>query len=174
VYKAITGITTAAPARITSPAHGVPDGWSVAVVSVQGMRQINAKYDPPRSNEFHKATVVDSNTVDLFDVNAAGFTAYASGGYLQYLTPVDLAGFTARMQIRLTAEAEDPPLVSLTSSSGITLNNTTKTITITISAADTADLDFAAGVFDLELISGSGVVTSLLQGTITVEDEVTR
>ncbi|MBK8773002.1 MAG: hypothetical protein IPM06_21575 [Rhizobiales bacterium] len=33
VHAAITAITKAAPAVITSSAHGVPDGWRVAVVS---------------------------------------------------------------------------------------------------------------------------------------------
>jgi hypothetical protein len=61
-----------------------------------------------------------------------------------------------------------PPLT------GIALDDTVKTILLTISATDTAALTFLAGVYDLELVSGSGVVTQILKGNITVDTEVTR
>lgn len=174
VYKAISGITRAAPAVITASAHGLPDGWRTAVVSAEGMKEINAKSMPPASDEFKKATVLTSSTVELNEVNSAEFRAYTSGGYLMYYTPVDLDGYTARLQVRATEQATGAPLLSLTSSAGITLDNTNKTITITISAADTADLDFATGVYELEMEDGSGVVDQLLKGTVTVEPEVVR
>lgn len=172
VYKAITGITRAAPAVVTAVGHAVPDGWSVAIVSALGMRQINAKHNPPRSNEFHKATVLSSSTLALNDVNAAGYDAYTSGGYAQYYTPVSLSGYTARMAIK--DQAGGTVLLSLTTSnSRIALDDTLKTITLTISATDTAAIDWTEGVYDLELVSGSGVVTALLSGTISIEGEVT-
>lgn len=173
IYKAISAITRAAPAVITATGHDIPNGWQAAVVSVEGMREINAKYNPPRADDYHQVTVLTANTVELNDVNSAQYTAYTSGGYLQYRTPVSLSGYTARLQIRETTESEDA-LVSLTSSSGIALDNTAKTITITFAAADTEDYDFTSGVYDLELVSGAGVVTCLLKGTVTIEPEVTR
>jgi hypothetical protein len=48
------------------------------------------------------------------------------------------------------------------------------TITLTISATDTAALTSGRGVYDLELVSGSGIVTRLLQGVATISRNVTR
>lgn len=175
VYKAITAITKAGPVAITSTTHGVPDGWDVAIVSAGGMRQLNAKNWPLRSSDFHAATKVDANIITLNDVNSSGYTTYTSGGYIVYYTPVDLSGFTARMQIRATATAANPPLVSLTSTAGdIVLDNTAKTVTVTIAAGVTAAYTFYTGVYDLELASATSVVTRLMYGDVTVVDEVTR
>ncbi len=174
IYKAITAITKAAPASITATSHGLVDGWRAAVVSVVGMREINAANKPPRSTDFHKVTFVDANTVTLNDVNSALYTTYTSGGFLQYYTPQSLASYTARMQIRPTAADTATPLVSLTDSSGITLSDAAKTITITITAAVTAALTATAAVYDLELVSPTGVVTKLIQGNVTIASEVTK
>lgn len=178
-YKLITAITQTAPARITAAAHGIPSGWRVAVVSVKGMTQINAEASPPKDKDYHVATIIDVNTVELNDVNAADFKPYVSGGYLQYNTPVDLAGFTARIKIKdkvggtvlASTEAGDTPLNIITA----TVSNTDKTITLTISATLTAALSWVKGVYDLELVSpdATPVVTALLTGKITVSKEVT-
>lgn len=172
VYKAITGITQAAPARITCVGHGVPNGWRVAVVSVKGMTQINAENSPPRSSEYVAATVIDSDTLDLNSVNSALFKPYTSGGYVQYYTPKDLAGYTARMTIK--DEIGGTSLLSLTTAnSRIALDNTAKTITLTLDAADTEAIDWTTGVYDLELVGSDGSVTALLYGTVSVSEEVT-
>ena len=174
VYKAITAITKAAPVSITATAHGVPDGWRVAIVSVQGMRQINAKNAPPRATDFHKATKTSADVIALNDVNSSEYDAWTSGGYIMYYTPVSLSGYTARMQIRPTAEDTATPLVSLVSPTDIVLDDTTKTISITIAASVTAAYTFLSGVYDLELVSAGSVVTKLLSGNVTVEAEVTK
>lgn len=178
VYKPITGITAASPVSITATSHGLPDGWPVAVVSAGGMRQINAKHWPLGDADFHQATVTNANAITLNDTNSAEYTPYTSGGALVYYTPVDLASYTARMQVRST-QADSTVLLSLTTSAappltGIALDNTLKTITLLISATDTAALTFLSGVYDLELVSPTGVVTQLLAGIVTVTDEVTR
>lgn len=172
VYKAITGITQAAPARITSPSHGVVSGWRVAVVSVKGMTQINASSTPPKAKDYNKATVIDSSTVELNAVNAADFKAYTSGGYLQYNTPVDMTGYTARMAIK--DKIGGTVLLSLTTvNSRIVLDNTAKTIRLLVAATDTAAITWAKGVYDLEMVSASGEVTSLMSGSVSVVKEVT-
>lgn len=180
IYKAITAITQTLPCRITSTAHGVIDDWRVAVVSVKGMLQINADVDRhgiPYTRAYHKATVIDANTVELNDINSADFKPYTSGGYLQFLTPVDLTGFTARMKIRdriggtilASTEVGDTPLDIIT----VTLDDVLATITLNIAASDTAALTWTKGVYDLELVSAGGVVTTLLSGKISVTKEVT-
>jgi hypothetical protein len=47
------------------------------------------------------------------------------------------------------------------------------TITITVSATDTAALTAADGVFDLEITSGS-VVTRLIEGTYSIRRNISR
>ena len=89
-------------------------------------------------------------------------------------TPVNLTGYTARMQVRSTYDATST-ILSLTSGSGITLGGSAGTIAITASATVTAALTAPwAGVWDLELVSGGGVVTRLLEGAASVSPEVTR
>jgi hypothetical protein len=171
LFKAITAISKTAPARLTVTGHGLTDGWRVAPVSVLGMRQINAP-DPQklRDADFHRATVIDANTVDLNTVNAAGFSTYTSGGYLQFYTPASLDGCTARLVIK--NRVGGTVLVTLTHADGITLNDTAKTIAFVFEAEDSADYTWTTGVYELEIEDASGVVTGLFFGTVTVTPEV--
>lgn len=88
-------------------------------------------------------------------------------------SPIDLTGFTARMHVRDTVDAPDPPLLSLTTPGDITLGGGSGTIRVIISAAATSALAFTKGVYDLELVDGA-VVTRLLQGAVKLSREVTR
>jgi hypothetical protein len=77
---------------------------------------------------------------------------------------INLTGYTARMQVRSTLESAEA-LIELTTANGrIALGGSAGTITLTISATDTAALTAGRGVYDLELVSGSGIVTRFLQG----------
>jgi len=120
IYKAITGIAKTAPARITAVAHGIPDGWRAAVTNAGGMTEINASANSLRDSDYKQVTVVDVDTVDLNAVNAAGFHAYTSGGYIQYNTPVDLTGFTARQAIKARVAAPVLLQCSVAGTSGTT------------------------------------------------------
>lgn len=172
VYKSITGITKTAPAQVTAVGHGIPPGWRAAVVSVKGMTQINALNTPPKDSDYHPVTVVSNDAVSLNDVNAAEFSTYTSGGYLQFNTPVDLTGYTARMTVRDKVGGTE--LLSLTTENArIVVDPVGYKITLNISATDTAALTWKKGVYDLELQSATGVVTALLAGSISVTKEVT-
>ena len=174
IYKAITGISNAAPMVVTAVGHGLTSGWRVAVVSVLGMRQANAKHTPPRTSEFKRVTVADVDNVSFNDVNSAEYDAYTSGGYLQFYTPVDLTGYTARMTIKDRTGGEI--LLTLTSGAPdnrLVIDVAARTITLTITATDTAPLAFTKGVYDLEMASPSGVVAKLYYGSITVRREIT-
>lgn len=174
VYKAITAITKAAPVSITATGHGLATGWRVAVVSAGGMEQINAPNSPPRDSDFEQCTVGDANTITLNRVNSTEYDTYTSGGYLQFYTPVDLVGYTARMDIKNRIGGTE--LASITSGAPdnrIVLDNVNHTITITISAADTAAFTWTKGYYDLEMVSPTGVVTTIFSGTVTLTREVT-
>lgn len=171
VYKPISAIPQSAPATLTVTGHGMIDGWACAVTAVQGMTQINAAHTPPMATEYVQGTVVDANTIELNSVNAAGFDLYETGGYIQYLTPVDLTGMIARMMIK---DSKGNLLATLTTENGgVTLNNTTKTIQLLISATDTALLTVGKHLYDLEMESSTGVVDELCHGKIVVTAEIT-
>lgn len=174
IYKAITAITKASPVAITAVAHNLPDGWRAAVVAAGGMRQINAKTVPPRSTDFHQATVTGADTLTFNEVSSAAYTTYTSGGSLVYYTPVTLAAYTARMHIRRAVESATSLLALTTENGRITIDDTAKTITLLIAATDTDDLSFTTAVYDLEMVSSGGVVTQLLKGDVTLVTEVTR
>lgn len=172
IYKPITGITAAAPAVITAVGHGVLEGQRVAIVSVLGMTQINATNTPLRASDYHKAHVIGVDSISLNDINAAGFSPYLSGGYLQYLTPVDLTAATARMSIKDSIGGVD--LLDLTTTNGgIVIDNALKTITLIILPAASAALTWTSGVYDLEMTDNTGAISLLLSGNITVTPEVT-
>jgi hypothetical protein len=164
ISKPISAISQAAPVVVSAVGHAVPDGWRVAVVSAKGMTQINAKNFPPTGTDWHKATVLTVDTVQLNRVNSADYAAYLSGGFLVYNTPVTLTGMTAKMTIR-DAPITGAVLVTLTEILGITLNDTAKTITPLLA---TAALTWTTGYYDLELTDTGGKVTQLLSGVITI------
>ena len=171
VRKAITAISfaTGAP-RLTVTSHGIPDGWRGAIYGVKGPKQINAQNSPPRSSDYYPLTVIDANTLELntvTPVDDAGndWSAYVSGGFVQFYTPQSLAGYTARMDIKdkiggtvwASSEVADTPYDIIE----ITVDDATKTTTLVIDADDTAAMTAKKGVADLEMVSLGGVVTKL-------------
>lgn len=97
--------------------------------------------------------------------------SWSTGG-----TAVNLTGYSARLQVRESYDA-GTAVVSLASGTGITLGGTAGTIVLEMSAATTAALDGTPNIqyiYDLELQSGAGYVTRLLEGRFYVYPEVTR
>lgn len=176
VYKAITAISFANGApRLTVPNHETLNEWRGAITRVKGPKQINAKNVPPRESDYVQATVIDADTIELNKVTPCDeqgneWPAYVSGGFWQYNTPVDLAGYTARMSIKNRIGGTE--LLLLTTENGrIAIDNTAKTITFTISAADTAAIDWKKGVFEVEMVNGS-YVCPIYYGNVSVTQEV--
>lgn len=89
-------------------------------------------------------------------------------------TAVNVTGYTARMQIRKTVDASTIILTLTTENGRITVGGSNGLITLLVSAADTAALTTFCGVYDLEVISPTGVVTRLLEGQVEISKEVTR
>jgi molybdopterin-binding protein len=86
--------------------------------------------------------------------------------------PVDLTGFTARMQIRPSINS-DEIIHELTTENGeITIIPLTGVIRIEVSPVVTSSLT-QRGVYDLELVNGTDVFR-LLQGHVRISKEVTR
>jgi hypothetical protein len=88
-------------------------------------------------------------------------------------TALNLTGYSSAMQVREAADST-AYLLNLTSGSGITLGGTAGTITVAITSAQSSAIPAGSYAYDLEIISGSGAVTRLLQGGFTVSGNVTR
>lgn len=104
VRKPITGTGVTWPsgtARIEATGHGLVNGWPVAVTGLKSMPALNA-LDPNkiRESEYHQATVLSPDLIELNDVNASEFKPWVSGGFIQYNTPVSLANVSARMSVK--------------------------------------------------------------------------
>ena len=92
-------------------------------------------------------------------------------------TPIDISGRQARMHVRAT-HSDDAILLELTTENGrIVLGGVDGTITLALTASETAVLTLTFGVYDLELYyddSGTEVVDKIIWGNVTVIPEVTR
>lgn len=174
----ITGVSKAARAVVTATGHGLPSGeWCVYVRGVGGMTKLNHKPDDVGNvDAAYLATKLTADTVRL-NVDTLDMTTYSSGGELLFRSPVDLTGYTAKMQVRRTARAADPPIVEVLSTgiapaSRITLS--LGTVYVELSAADTALID-SPSVYAIEMTEvATGVVTRLVEGIIRTTAEVVR
>jgi hypothetical protein len=87
---------------------------------------------------------------------------------------VNLTNYTARMQARSSVNSGTVVLDMTTANSKITLGGTAGTITLILSASETAAITQNTLAYDLELVSAGGVVTRLVEGQIILTPEVTR
>lgn len=168
VYMPITAITKTAPVTITVPAHNIPQSWRVKFTDIVGTKELNS------STVYHQCTVLDQDTISINAINALGYTAYVSGGVVEYNKPVDLTGMTARMQIRARVDSTTVLHELTTENGGIVLDNTAKTIKLVIPATMTASLAFIQAVYNLEVIDAQNIVTNFASGSVGVVKEVTR
>jgi len=106
-------------------------------------------------------------------INASSYTTYTSGGILEYNTPIDLADYTARLQIRPQTASSTVILSLTTENGGIVIDNTLKTITVLMTATQTTALSFTSAVYSLELVKNTEVST-FSAGNVRLVAEVTR
>lgn len=168
-YKSITAASKAGPCVLTVPSHGIPDGWLInRIVSILGMTQLNTHkliagewIQTALGEQFDeglKATVLSSSSIELNEVNASGYTTYISGGVIEYYSPASLSGFTARMQIRDSADDEDVLLTLTTSTQNAVVTGSISGTVLTVTAVTSGALE--AG----QLLSGTGVTA----GTVVI------
>lgn len=89
------------------------------------------------------------------------------------VTPKDLTGWTAKMQIRPKPGQPEALTLSTDAPGGITINGAAGEVTVTILPAQSSAITIRRGVYDLELTSPGGEVFRLIEGTVTVSPEVT-
>lgn len=170
VYTPISQISRSAPCVITTTTpSNLPIGWRFRVAGAGGMKEINTNEDT-----WYIATGVSGTQITINQVNSLGYTQYTSGGVVEYNDWVSLAGLTARMQIRETVESPAIIYQCGTQTGEIVLDQTYKTIQLTIPAGITEDFTFETAVYSIELVNQQGVVTPFLTGNMVLVKEVTR
>lgn len=82
-------------------------------------------------------------------------------------TPVDLTGFTASSQMRKTYSS------STSTAFTASINTTSSSVVLEMTASQTASLASGRYVYDVELRSGN-TVSRIVEGIVTVTPQVTR
>lgn len=88
--------------------------------------------------------------------------------------PINLTGYTARLQARKSFSAPDALIDATTENGLIAIAPDTGEVVIELPASLTADFNWRRAFYDLELVSPAGVVTRLVHGIITNSLEVTK
>lgn len=88
-------------------------------------------------------------------------------------SPVDFTGSTGRMQVRSKYSSTDTLIELTTENDGIELGND-GSIQLSMPAADTAELSFSRGVYDLEIVPPVGEPYKIIKGNVFLKREVTR
>ena len=83
---------------------------------------------------------------------------------------MNLTGYSVASQIRSTHDSS-----SVTGTISCTISNASNgEITLTMTNSTTSGIEEGIYVYDIEITSGAGSVTRILQGNVTVSPEVTR
>lgn len=88
--------------------------------------------------------------------------------------PVDMTGWTARMQIREEVDSEIVISELTTENGGITIDPLQGKIDLYLSPEQTSQLNFESAVYDIELVDQVGEVYRDIEGKIKLSLEVTR
>jgi hypothetical protein len=101
------------------------------------------------------------------------FTIYAPKILGEPKTPVDLTGYSARMQVRPEKDSPNVLIEITTDNGGIAIDGPSGVINLTIEADVTSTID-RDGVYDLEIYNTDGKVYRVIKGPFALDPEVTR
>lgn len=161
VYGSISAKLSDTPLAFTVTSHGAPAAWSVAILDT-GFDDIQPDDFPPDEDDFYEATATDANTLTFNELDASRFTGtYAAGGSIAYYTPVDLSGASAEL---ILYDYSGTAVLTITA----TLDNSAKTISAAITAAQSAALDAGTYTYACQATDADDVVFTLDEGEIEV------
>lgn len=89
-------------------------------------------------------------------------------------TPIDLTGYTAKMQIRPTLESSTVLVELSTANRRILMTPLLGVVELDLTAAYTAAITWKSGIYDIELTAPDGDIINLVEGSATVSTKVTR
>lgn len=84
----------------------------------------------------------------------------------------NLGGYSARMHVREFVDSDDTLLEFTSGANNLVVSGST--VTIKVSKDMTTGVDWSAGVYDLEIVSGTGRVECIMEGAFYIKPEVTR
>lgn len=175
VYVPITAIDKTAPVRLHAVAHGLTSGRRFLVTGAKGLTALNAKNSPPRATDYHKASVVDADTIEVNNINAANAAAYTGGGMIQYNAPLDMTGYEIRMQARASEKSDVIVFAASTTDGKIVMQPDGMSAVLTLPDALTSAITASSAVYDVEFVAPDGSIPFVMpQAKITFEGEVTR
>ena len=88
--------------------------------------------------------------------------------------PVDITGYSVRMQIRQSVNAPDVLLEATTANGLFSIDGPAGRLTLTLPSSLTAAISWSRGRYDIELVDPAGEARRLIQGSVSVSREVTR
>lgn len=124
----------------------------------------------PNVYNLQNKTITASNATS-FSVTNGATGIYISGGIAT--VPMNLAGYTARLQVRSLPSSPDAVLTLTTENGGISITALTGFVQVHATATQTGAIDEGTYVYDIEIVNGS-IVTRLAQGQVIVSPQVTR
>ena len=151
---AISAITKANPAVVTSNSHGMSNGDRVFITGVVGMTQVNNK-------EFTVAGVA-TNTFQLSGVNSSAYTAYGSAGTAGKIIEITTTYTLAQLSTINFAQSADVLYLAHLSHAPAKLTRTSHT-TWTLN-----DIDFTDGPYLDENITDTTLYASANTGSVTI------
>jgi hypothetical protein len=151
---AITAITKANPAVVTSNSHGLNNGDRVFITGVVGMTEIN-------NREFTVAGKT-TNTFQLSGINSSAFTTYTSGGTVGKIVEITTTYTTAQLSTINYAQSADVLFLAQQDHAPAKLTRTSHTSwTLT-------DIDFTDGPYLDENITATTLYASADTGSVTI------
>jgi hypothetical protein len=151
---AITAITKANPAVVTSNSHGMSNGDRVFIASVVGMTEVN-------NREFTVAGAT-TNTFQLSGVNSSAFTTYGSAGTTGEIIEVTTTYTLAQLSTINFAQSADVLYLAHLSHAPAKLTRTSHT------AWTLNDIDFTDGPYLDENITDTTLYASANTGSVTI------
>jgi hypothetical protein len=88
-------------------------------------------------------------------------------------TPIDLTGASAKMQVRDTKGGSKIAFTLTSPSGGISIDETTGTLSISITPTQTNKLFYPKSSYDIMMIDSNGNKIKLLEGFMTLSRSVT-
>jgi hypothetical protein len=107
---------------------------------------------------------VDQNTTFKFEIQ------YTED---DEITPIDLTGASAKMQVRDTKGGSKIAFTLTSPSGGISINEETGTLSISITPTQTNKLFYPKSSYDIMMIDSNGNKIKLLEGFMTLSRSVT-
>lgn len=165
IYTPVT-VLQLTPLRFTATAHGIPDQWPVAIPDLPSLQKLQAVTWPPGPCDITPIRSIDANTLEfnLVDASRINAAAATTTGNIAYQTPVNLTGFTGSFVVS-SAFGVTPPLLTVAA----VVDNTGKTVVVSLTGAQTAALAGTNNVFSLLMTSPTNVVTWLDSGAFVVD-----